>query len=205
LLVIENQSRWTDVEGGRVHFLIEGGVQGRPVVLLHGARFSASTWWQIGTLRALADAGYLAYAIDIPGFGESAPLRGSPLTWLRSLLETLNLTAPVVVSPSMSGKFAWPLLTDLPERLSGFVAVAPVGIPRYLDQLQRITIPLLAIWGERDRIIPISQADLLVQRVRGAQKVIIPGGDHAPYMSDSHAFHAALFEFLSELCPASYV
>ena len=32
--MVENQSREIEIEGGRVHYLIEGPEQGRPVVLL---------------------------------------------------------------------------------------------------------------------------------------------------------------------------
>ena len=128
--MIENQSRWTEVEGGRVHYLIEGREGGRPVVLLHGASFTAETWKEIGTMAALAQAGYLAYAIDLPGHGKSSPSLGTPRTWLRVLLDLLKIETPVVVSPSMSGRFALPLVTEEPRRVSGFVAVAPVGIPQ---------------------------------------------------------------------------
>jgi pimeloyl-ACP methyl ester carboxylesterase len=197
--MIAHQSRWLEVEGGRVHYLIEGPHGGRPVVLLHGASFTSDTWKQIGTMKALAGAGYLAYALDLPGFGRSTPSMGSPRTWLKVVLDLLQIERPVIVAPSMSGSYALPLATDDAARISGFVAVAPVGILKHEPALARITVPVLAVWGENDTLIPQSQADLVVRSVKQGRKVVIAGGSHSPYMSDPAAFHEALLEFLSEM------
>jgi pimeloyl-ACP methyl ester carboxylesterase len=195
--MIELKARSIDIEGGRVHFLIQGPEHGRPVVLLHGASFSAETWKKIGTLKALSDAGFLAYAIDLPGFGKSAQSNSSPSTWLRELLDLLKIEKPVVVSPSMSGRYALPLVTAEPDRAAGFVAVAPVSIPAYRHLLARITAPVLAVWGEQDTIVPLEHAELLIGSVKQGRKVVIPAATHAPYMSDPAAFHQALLEFLA--------
>lgn len=103
----------TEIEGGRVHYLIEGNEQGGPIVLLHGSSFNAETLKKIGTMKALVEDGSKVIAGDPPGYGQSAPSDGSPGTWLRVPLDLLKTEHPVVVSPSMSGRSAQPRGTTL--------------------------------------------------------------------------------------------
>jgi len=193
------ESAHVEVAKHRVHYLVAGPEKGHAVVLLHGASFQARTWEQVGTLQELALAGYRVFAIDLPGHGQTPRFRVDPETFLADLLDALKIDKPVVVSPSMSGGYALPLVTGRPTRVAGYVAVAPVGIDRYRNRLERITAPTLAIWGENDRVVPLKHADLLVESVVRGRKVIIPNAGHAPYMNDAPAFNHELLGFLKEV------
>ncbi len=189
-------SKSTAVAGKQVHYLATAG-HSLPIVLLHGASFSSTTWQETGTLEALEAAGYQACAIDLPGFGRSESASTAPAAWMNELLGQLSITSPVLLAASMSGTYALPFVTAHPSGISGFVAVAPVSIPAYREQLHQITAPVLAIWGEQDRIVPIGDAELLVNSVRQGQLVIIPNGTHAPYMSDPAFFNRELLQFMA--------
>ncbi len=187
------------IDDGAVHGLAAGKHDAMPVVLLHGARFSAETWRKLGTIAVLAEAGYRAVAIDVPGYGRSPKSPVDPRTWLARVLGELSERKAVVVSPSMSGQLSLPLATGQPEKLAGFVPVAPVAVPAYKDRLAKVAVPTLVVWGASDRVVPLAHADLLASTIPGAKKLILPGAQHPCYLDAPEAFHKALLEFLAGL------
>ena len=200
------QSKFINFEGGKIHYL-EVGKKDQPCVLfLHGASFKAQTWQDLGTLQLIAKKGYYALAIDLPGYGNSTVVSTSPAQFLSILLEALNLDAPIIISPSMSGNYSFPLVVHHREQLSGLVALtegaatpnAPVSISKYAQQLQGIDLPTLAIWGSNDRIVPIKMADKLVELMPNATKVILKGAGHACYMRATDEFHHHLIHFIDK-------
>ena len=195
---VEIVSKFLTVNGKQVHYLFAGPESKKEIVLLHGASFSSATWREIGTLDMLASAGYHAFAIDLPGFGQSEAGSTAPDKWMDQLFGQLNFEAPILLAASMSGGFALPFITSQPERIAGFVAVAPVGIPVHRERLHLITAPVLAVWGEHDNLIPISDAELLVNSVKQGQLIIIKGGTHAPYMSEPELFNKKLIQFATD-------
>ncbi len=191
-------ARAIEVRGQRIHALAAGEL-GTTVLLLHGASFSSATWRQLGTLAHLAANGYRAVAIDLPGFGLSRDARADPDRFLFELLTALGVHRPAVVAPSMSGRFAFPLLVEHPDALSGFVAVAPVGVGEYALRLAGVEVPALVLWGDRDRVIPVAEADRLTQALPGSRKLIFEGARHPCYLDRPREFHAALVQFLRGL------
>jgi abhydrolase domain-containing protein 14 len=191
-------SGFSEIGEKQVHYLLAGDANGLSIVLLHGASFSAETWRQTGTLTSLEKAGHRAIAVDLPGFGESAPSSGSSDGWLSALLDQLEIQSAVVLAASMAGLYAFPLIAAQPGRLAGFVAVAPVGIRNHLQELNGFAAPVLALWGENDHLVPLAQAEALVSAVKRGRLVVIPKGSHAPYMTDPKRFNRELLKFMRE-------
>lgn len=75
-------------------------------------------------------------------------------------------------------------------------ASRPLGLPERLDEL---SIPVLVITGDDDRIVPTEQSIRLAGEIPGAELVVIPNCGHVPHEECPEAFLAAVDEFLSRL------
>ena len=189
------RSGWTPMEGGIRIDYIEAGA-GPAVVLLHGERQRAEIWRQIGTLDALAEAGYRGIALHTPpAQGSPGPL--DPHLWLGHALDALELERPLLVAPTSSGRYALPLATGEPDRIRGLVAIAPSEVDVYRSRLSLMTAPVLSIRGARDGSRSAVHADWLV--AGGGRRVVIGDAGRDAWLHAPELFHAELLAFLVSL------
>ncbi|XP_072731698.1 putative protein-lysine deacylase ABHD14B isoform X3 [Ciconia boyciana] len=73
------------------------------VLLLHGIRFSSDTWLQLRTLAMLAENGYRAVAIDLPG---KARWRARPRSKHNHLLKAYVPVAPICTEKFTAEQYA---------------------------------------------------------------------------------------------------
>jgi pimeloyl-ACP methyl ester carboxylesterase len=66
------------------------------------------------------------------------------------------------------------------------------------DRLPEIACPTLIVWGGRDRLIPVRDADVFAELVPNSRKVVYEDTGHLPMLERPDAFNALLREFLSE-------
>lgn len=128
--------------------VLELGI-GSPLLLVHGALSDAFGWVPI--LPELA-RNRRVLAVDLPGHGLADPFdyTGVDLlelarTFLRDILDALELRAVDLVANSMGGLFSVIFAIDNPDRVSRLVLVgAPAGLNRAVPlQLRVLGLPLI--------------------------------------------------------------
>lgn len=73
---------------------------------------------------------------------------------------------------------------------------APSGLPERLDEL---TLPVLVITGDDDRIVPTEQSVRLAEELPNAKLVVVPACGHVPHEECPQAVMDAITAFLAEL------
>jgi len=192
------KQKFVDVGNCRVNTLSVSNQGGKDVLMLHGMSFRADTWKDIGTLDALGAAGYNVVAADMPGFGDTVKCGAGPDKVLVGLIEKLGLDRPVLVGPSMGGRISLNFALDHPEMIGGLVLVGCVSVEENRDRLKNIKVPTFIVWGSRDHIAPMSNAQLLNKEVRGSRLLVIEGAKHPAYLDDPELWHRELLKFLDE-------
>jgi abhydrolase domain-containing protein 6 len=67
--------------------------------------------------------------------------------------------------------------------------------PPLADRLAKITAPALIIWGDQDRVLHVSSADLFRKGIKSSEVMIIPGSGHMPLVENAGACARAWLTF----------
>lgn len=105
------------------------------------------------------------------------------------------------------------LVVRHPDRLPAALAAEQLrgaGKPGFIQALQsildydirqrlpEIACPTLVVWGDRDRLVPLRDADVFVELIPDAHKVVFEDTGHMSMLERPAAFNALLEEFLAE-------
>jgi pimeloyl-ACP methyl ester carboxylesterase len=72
----------------------------------------------------------------------------------------------------------------------------------FRDRLPEVKVPTLIVWGEKDSIIPVRDADEFERLIEDSRKVVMKDTGHIPMAERPTAFNDVLVDFLAESGPA---
>jgi pimeloyl-ACP methyl ester carboxylesterase len=97
------------------------------------------------------------------------------------------------------------LLSDRAYRKM-MIKVAKSTRDRYmLDELDKVSVPTLIVWGRDDTITPPFVAEQFCEHIRNATRVYIEECGHAPPIERPQEFARALHDFLGDLASTEFV
>jgi pimeloyl-ACP methyl ester carboxylesterase len=67
--------------------------------------------------------------------------------------------------------------------------------PGLLDRLPDVTVPVLVIWGEADRMIPVEHGRAYAKAIPGARFLLLPEAGHLPQLETPGRLLAAIRDF----------
>jgi len=193
------EKKYVEIEDCKINTLSARNEADKCIVLLHGAKFKAQTWKELGTIEAVANAGYRVVAIDMPGFGESPYCLMEQIDVLYNVIKKLNIEKPVILGPSMGGRITLNFYFKYKDIPKGLVLVGTVGIEENAPRIKELSVPTLIVWGEKDDLAPIKYAHFLEKNIPNSKLVVIKDGPHPCYLKDPDTFHREVINFLSEV------
>ena len=123
-------SRFTEVDGVRVHYQEVGAANAPPMILIHGFAASTLVWSKV--LLELADAGFRVIAPDLPGYGYSGKPRhldytiASQAEIVFNLIRQLGIERALFVGSSYGAAIAATIALDHPALVEKLVLVGAV-------------------------------------------------------------------------------
>jgi len=174
-----------------------------------------------GTIAMLAALAYPDRVAALILVSPAVYTRGGAPTWVRPLLRTpqarrlgplfsrslstlgrrLLTTAwhdPARITPEIEAGYTKPLRAENWDR--GLWELTVAGQPTGLtERLQELTLPVLVITGDDDRIVPTAESVRLASELPNAELAVIPACGHVAHEECPEAFLEAAIAFVARL------
>ncbi|HEX6418542.1 MAG TPA: alpha/beta fold hydrolase, partial [Acidimicrobiales bacterium] len=148
------------------------------------------------------------------GGGRAAPgpsLRGN--ADLRAFVDSVVAGLEDPIDPGLARTSSATLPDELLDPLVDELLKVPARVWRQLfaallryddtDELHRIGVPTLLVWGDVDALVPRGMQDQLAVSIPDAEVRVYPGAGHTPRWDDPRRFADDLAAFAAEVLPAS--
>lgn len=202
------------VTGGGLYYEVQG--EGAPLVLLHAFGVDSKMWD--------AQFDYLSQQFrvvryDLRGFGRSSKAEQPfyPVDDLYQLMQHLGIKRASLIGSSMGSGVALNFALEHPEMVEKLVLTSMHGPPSnlppqaqiamakgkpifengkpILERLKNVSAPTLLVVGDTD-IASLEMAELVVNQIPAARKVVISKAGHFFYSEQSEVFNRELLAFL---------
>ncbi|XP_032828139.2 putative protein-lysine deacylase ABHD14B isoform X1 [Petromyzon marinus] len=118
---------------------------------------------------------------------------------LLEVFKALRMEHPILISPSMSGRFSLPYLMSRGQRLRAFIPIAPVHTAKYKsNEYEKIQTPTFIVYGGLDTNLGVQSLQRLIL-LPNHRVLELPQAGHSAYKDQPHLFHQGLLDFLLSL------
>ncbi|HMC30619.1 MAG TPA: alpha/beta hydrolase [Candidatus Angelobacter sp.] len=70
-----------------------------------------------------------------------------------------------------------------------------INEPRLIERLEQIKVPALIIWGDQDRVLHVSCAEVFRQGIKNSELLVLPGAGHMPPVENARECVTAWLAF----------
>lgn len=171
------------------------------VLFLHGYSFRYTVWTETGAVEAPSSLGLSWAAPDMP-YGKSTSCTSRTfsvdvnLAVARDAARRAGMEQVVVVGASLGARYAVYLAHSASVR--GLVLVGPaLGRDERAWELARgVRVPVLIVWGDRDKVVGRKTVELLSRVIPKANLEVVEGAGHVVHRDAPGEFRDVLKRFL---------
>jgi len=175
-----------------------GGTVSMQVALAHPERISALILVDPAVSRGGGSSRWLHSLLATPQMRHLGPLIVRQILSRGPNLIKLAWHNPVLLPPEMLEFYQKPFQVDNWDRALWEYTLAsrPTGLTERLDEL---TLPVLVITGDDDRIVPTSKSIRLAGELVNASLVVVDDSGHLPQEEQPQAFTQAVTNFVAKI------